>query len=246
MTGPNNTCLDLTLSADDVTSLEAELSTFGDNIKMWSKGALSLELNVHVLPRLATSMSSVYDRGLWLAPWDIKSIVTPAIAKNTSFIIESSGLHDPAGLHLSPPACGSTFAGEYGIGGAGYSYVPRTGNSAPFECGVHGSYEIEWMHQVHFALDNLNGYHDLYGTSFPPCGQGDANPRLWFPDPDPNIRRDPDSPICGTTNPISNDQAMQHVLSTHWPGQSFVANHCRDGVKDYGESGVDSGGNCLP
>jgi hypothetical protein len=39
---------------------------------------------------------------------------------------------------------------------------------------------------------------------------------------------------------------MQHVLSTHWPGHWFVANHCRDGVKDDGESAVDSGGNYLP
>jgi hypothetical protein len=243
-TGPLMTCLDLTLSSP--LNVESEIATFAANVGTWSGGALGLDLRVHVLSSVATSMS-VWSNGLWLAPWDIQAAALPSLGKDTSFVLTSNGLRDPGGQHLAPPACGGSFGVDYGVAGSGYSNIPGTGDANPFECALHGTFEIEWMHQVHFALDNLSRFSDLYGTMFPACGQGNPNPALWFPDPDPNITLDPDSPFCGQTGSVANDPAVEHVLSTHWaPGRFFVANHCRDGVQDYGETGVDTGGNCLP
>jgi hypothetical protein len=241
------TCLQLTMSSEDVATLQQEAQQFATNVETWSHGALDLEVHVHVLPTVSSSLA-VYGHSLWPAPWDLDQFLRPSLTSQTSFVMVSSGLRDPSGLHTQVGACGLSYGASIGVAGAGYSWIPRTGNVASFECGNHGPYEIEWMHQLQFAAKRLSGFNDLYPTTFPACGHGDPDPLRWFPDPDPNITKDPDSPFCGQNgSSIANDPAIQHVLETHWPAiRRFVANHCRDGVQDYGETGVDSGGNCLP
>jgi hypothetical protein len=243
----NATCLQLTLSSAEEATLRQEVQQFASNVETWSHGALALDIRFHVLPTVSSSLS-VYIHSLWPSPWDLEPVLRPALTPSTSFVMVSGGLRDPSGLHPGLDYCGLSFGADHGLAGAGYSWVPHTGDITSFECGKHGVFEIEWFHQLYFAVHSLSGFHDLYPKTFPACGQGDPDPLRWFPDPDPNITKDPDSPFCGQDgSTVANDPAIEHVLETHWPAmRSFVANHCRDGVKDYGETGLDSGGNCLP
>jgi ricin-type beta-trefoil lectin protein len=242
---PGSTCLQLTLGPDEETTLRMEVHQFATNVETWSHGALALDVRVHVVPAVSSSLS-VFEHSLWASPSDLDAALRPSLGSATSFVMVSGGLRDPSGLHPGLDYCGLSFGADFGLAGAGYSWVPRTGNVGSFECGQHGVLEIEWMHQLYFAVHSLSRFADLYPTSFPACGKGDPDPLRWFPDPDPNITNDPDSPFCGKDGEtVDNDPAIQHVLETHWPAmRNFVANHCSDGVQDYGETGVDAGGTC--
>jgi hypothetical protein len=98
---------------------------------------------------------------------------------------------------------------------------------------------------MHWAVHNLSGFNDLYAGSFPACGAGASNPELWFPDSH-DCNDDPDYAACGTGFCGDNDTVNSHILQEHWgPNRVLIANHCKDGVQNWGETGVDVGGSCL-
>jgi hypothetical protein len=131
--------------------------------------------------------------------------------------------------------------------------VPKTTNFT-FECAHQDVFNHEFLHDLRIALDQLSGFQDIYvappgafgNPDYPACGQGDPDPHRWFPDPN-DCNRDPDyAPFCGNCT-ATNDQTDSHILSVHWtPGTPLLANHCHDGLQDFGETGVDTGGDCIP
>jgi hypothetical protein len=206
-----------------------------------------------------TAVSLRIAEGLpWLGPDEGRETIQPFVSRGTDFVVVSHGVRDLAtGLRIDVDRCGNSFGASLGVLGTGYSWVPKTGRALPFECAGATTFTFEVTHQVRYGLEELSGYHDLYipsnppGTcpffpntpSYPPCGQGAANPRLWFPDNE-ICAADPDYVLCGGQCDIPG--FLEHVYRVHWnPGQVLTTNHCKDGLRDCSETGVDSGGECL-
>jgi hypothetical protein len=123
----------------------------------------------------------------------------------------------------------------------------------------------EWMHNLDWALYNIDQVPDLYQfdgpdwatwqpATWPACKQGAPDPLDWFPSVD-FCEWDPDWMDCNNVAsaglcPHAGEVAgmsswYEHVISVHYPRHvDFNGNFCRDGVQDWGETGVDSGGAC--
>jgi hypothetical protein len=57
---------------------------------------------------------------------------------------------------------------------------------------------------------------------------------------------DPDFPLCGGVEQPA-PPYEEHLLRVHFSQtQVLIANHCKDGRENFGETGVDVGGNCPP
>jgi hypothetical protein len=117
-------------------------------------------------------------------------------------------------------------------------------SSFGIECAVQNVITHEWLHQVSFAYHRVSGFDDLYDGAFPGCGQGDPDPKKWFPDSH-ECNLDPDFESCGQSTCGSNDLVNSHILSVHWdPAFRFFGNHCKNGVQDFEETAIDIGPNC--
>src|SRR5262249_23262157 len=139
---------------------------------------------------------SRFDGGLWIAPWDaadhIPRVITPVTDGVLTVVPTLDTVQD-----VVPPigACGLSYGADFGLGGAGYSWIPYS-NGYSFQCAGPNTFFHEWLHQVDFAYEHLMGISDLYGGQFPACGLGDPDPHRWFPSPD-ECEHDPDSASCG-------------------------------------------------
>ncbi len=245
-TAPHAVCQRDVLTPTQVTALRAQLAAFRENIYNWSSGSINLSLDIHEIGPVEMPLSG-WGYGFWVGPWNLQPVAQPYLSRDTDFVLVSQGIRDPStGLHHDVGGCGGTFGVDWGLAGAGYSWIPATGNSFWFECADSGVYAHEWAHQLDFDLDNLSGFSDLYHDQYPACGQCASDPYTWFPNPD-GFCSDPDLPTCGQDPCASdNNQAVSHLLEIHYnPAQRLIANHCKDGMQDFDESGVDVGGDCL-
>ncbi|MEW5852813.1 MAG: hypothetical protein AB2A00_28780 [Myxococcota bacterium] len=243
-------CLTITLSDEDVAWLNEELHTFITETNVFTDGGVVLNLEAIHLPRLEVGLARI-GNGFWLPPFGLEKHLRPHLRPDTDFIMLSHGvLDEEAGVSFDVGACGLTYGSDYGIGGAGYSWVPKTSGAFPFECAERGVMMHEWLHQVEFAQWFLSSRDDIYlsrksGThNYPPCGQAAHSPQHWFPSTH-DCTSDPCAPDCGRSC-SGNDVINEHVLRVHFNRHvPLVTNHCRNGIRDHGEHGVDVGGNCL-
>lgn len=239
-------CVHLRLSDEEVAARRAELERYRDDVARWTAGDLTLDLRIHELDTVELSLSNVFGE-LWIGPGDARPVIFPFLSRDTDFVLVTPAVRDPdLDLHQELPACGLAFGADFGVGGAGYSWIPDTASSFFFQCADHGVYTHEWLHQLHFAVHVLSAFDDEYDGAYPACGTHVANTRRWFPDTH-ECNRDPDAPFCGAASCGTNDEVNEHVLTAHWPPEpleELVTNHCRNGIQDYGETGVDVGPDC--
>ncbi len=243
LTAPLVKCLDLSFNAAQIAEVQQSMLSSAAHIKAFSHGSIRPEVLVHVLGSTPSDLSLI-GTGLWVSPWDITAVTAPYLSSHTAFTFATAAVRDPVQhLHFDIPACGLAYGANYGLGGAGYSWIPKTAGSFFFECAQQDVYTHEWLHQTEWALHNLSGLQDIYNNNYPSCGQAASNPLLWFPSPDDGW--DPDASYCGGFA-TGNDQVAQHILGAHWPagGRPLIGNHCRNHVQDFGETGVDTGNGC--
>jgi hypothetical protein len=243
-TAPQRQCLRLKAHDLDLNHMRQQIEQFRANVGAWTREDVRLNVVVHdVNVPVETSMTT-WNLGLWLAPWDARGSL-PGLSSHADFVIVSHATRDPdSGLHHDLGGCGGSFGVDLGLSGAGYSWVPTTASSFGFECAEQSVYMHEWLHQVHYGLHHLSGFNDLYRGAYPACGQGHPDPTLWFPDPN-ECNSDPNYARCGLNNCGTNDEVNAHVLQSHWrAGRRLVTNHCKDGVRNFSETGVDAGGIC--
>jgi hypothetical protein len=252
-------CLETKLDENELNYLKGEITKFLTKVSIWSKGSINLSPNYVEVPSAEITMSRWGD-GFWLAPEDIKSLVGQYVTKNTDFVIVTNDIYDERdGVHWGIGGCGGTFGADYGLGGAGYSWVPKTKPGFWFECAGEKTYIHEWLHQLDYALEYISGVEDIYKDNFPKslCGNADPNPYKWFPSPD-TAAKDPDFPACqnyydnwsgycDSIKPRDCDfEWFEHLLSVHYnPKTNLIGNHCRNGKKDFDETEIDIGGKCL-
>jgi hypothetical protein len=234
----------LTMPPDQVLERRHQLDVYRANVFRWSNGELNLRIDVQEIGTTKMGLAD-WGGGLWIGPGEIEAKGRRAVSRFTDFTIVSQGVRDATlGLHHGLGGCGGTIGADGGVGGAGHSWIPYTGNAYWFECSEESVYTHEWLHQTHWALNNLSNFTDLYHESFPACGMGNSDPTRWFPDTH-SCNADPDAPYCGMAECGSNDVVNSHVLGEHWKaGRILTANHCRNGVLDYGETAIDVGPEC--
>jgi hypothetical protein len=237
-------CVEMVMTEQERGEILGELAAFQTNVRVWSHENIQLELRTFDFDRLDMDESR-WGEGVWIGPWNLSEFARPRLDFVPDFNLVIPPIRDPQlRLHHDLGGCGGTFGADIGIAGAGWSWVPKTKSSFWFDCAEQPVVTHEWLHQVHYAYQNLSGFSDLYGWSLPACGLGDADPLRWFPDSH-QCNDDPDYSYCGTGDCGGNDAVNSHILSAHWdPRLPFASNYCKDGVQDYDETGQDVGPSC--
>jgi hypothetical protein len=111
-------------------------------------------------------------------------------------------------------------------------------------CASPATFLRTWLNQVSLSRRDITLAPELYGGSYPACGQGDPDPTRWFPAVDDCVV-DPDAGSCGRAACPDAAAFYLHILQKHWPrGRGFDGNYCADGRMDFDETGVDRGGVC--
>ncbi|OYT33810.1 MAG: hypothetical protein B6U87_02940, partial [Candidatus Aenigmarchaeota archaeon ex4484_52] len=250
-------CLETKLNNSEINYLKDEINKFIDDVYDWSNNTIKLSPKYIEISAVELSMSR-WGNGFWLAPWDIKSLVSQYITKNTDFVMVSNDIYDNVKrISFGSGYCGGTFGADWGLGGACYSWVPKTNPGSWFECAGEKTYIHEWLHQLDYALEYISGVEDIYRDEFPEslCGV-DTHPHKWFPSPD-TAPKDPDFPACKdhyndwgsyceSIKPRDCDfEWDEHLLSVHYnPDIKLIGNHCKNNKKDFDETDIDSGGKC--
>lgn len=237
-------CVSLTLTSPDIAAIQQELNEMRENVRRWSGDAVLLYVGVRIVPAVDLALSR-WGGGPYVAPWDIDHLADRySWGRATDFTIVTHGVTDrDTGYHHDIGGCGGTYGADYGLVGAGYSWVPRTEGAFWFDCATQPVYTHEWLHQVHWDYDFLSHYDPIY-PPYPPCGVFDPDTTRWFPDSH-EWQQDPDYWACGQADPGGNDAVNSHIIQAHWPRDGkLVTNHCRNGVQDFGETEVDRGGSC--
>lgn len=243
-------CLETQITSEAQARVREELLAFQAQAWNWTEGTLVLDMHFHEVPYLEAGMIGAW-KGLWLPPWTTRSTIVESVGIESDSIFVTSGNFDPTNNRAYDVGmCGGAYGSDLGIRGAGYAWVPQTSDAVWYECADRGVYGHEWLHQVEFALPYLSGYEDLYldeqtrQRNYPACGEGDDDPHRWFPSTH-DCLVDPDSQWCGALGCGDNESVNRHILEVHFnPEQTLVMNHCRDGIRNFSETGVDRGGEC--
>lgn len=247
-------CLHLTLSQAEIDDITAEVASFVSTVSSHSSGALLLDVS-YLEVTGSIPMTGVWC-GRYPAPWDINGLVDEHVTADVDFIITVHDAYDEErDIFLGPGMGGGTLGADWGINGAGHSFVLK--NYAPM-----GDYMMhEWLHQLDYALETVTAVPDIYPndrSDYPACGQASSEAHDWFPSAD-DCQCDPDfdyacldtAPVCSAScsqrSGEDSDTAIskwnQHVLSAHYdPAVSLIGNHCRNGRQDSCETSVDIGG----
>ena len=257
-------CVTINLTEAEVAQIKDNMMKISEQVYEWSEGALELEMVFTELPHDHTGFVAP---DFVFGPFEVDDeLLNPYVDIMTDFIYVVTGVFDhDQNLHLAY-ACGGSY-GEMSIHGAGYANIQYNDvcnrvvidREIIYEPLIH-----EWFHNLDWALYHINHVPDRYEGlspdwenwehgSWPACGT-DSQSFGWFPSVD-LCEWDPDWIDCN--NRFSTGQCShasekmgkiswyEHVIRAHYPGAiRFIGNHCRDGVQDFSESGVDSGWPC--
>jgi hypothetical protein len=258
-------CVDIALNEGEIQDIIDDMELVRKMAYEWTGGALDLDMEYTVLSGLFTGFTAP---DFVIGPFEIDDeLLNEHVSTDTDFVYVVSGVHDRVQGKQLAYWCGSSY-GELSIHGSGYSYIQYNEICNSVTISDEKIYEPlihEWVHNLDWAVYNLNNVADLYQfvgpdwgnwehASWTACGEGSSDPLDWFPSVD-LCEWDPDWMDCnniasagacvhaGEVN--GNISWYEHVLSAHFPRTiQFVGNICRDGKQDFGESGVDSGGPC--
>ncbi|HEX7455975.1 MAG TPA: Ig-like domain-containing protein [Candidatus Nanoarchaeia archaeon] len=242
-------CFEMGFRPEELTYARQQIDAFADDIERLSNGALLPIVNVHEIS--GEQILSRWGGTLWLGWWDLEEAVEAYLSKETDFTIAISSVHDlNTGKYHSIPLCGGTYGVDFGLGGAGYTWVPNSTDPGEwFQCLTEGVILNEWAHQFTGVVHALLELDNIYKDGYPTCGEGDADTYKWMPGLY-DIPQDPVSPWCGLGHPgsivgVGNLFLWHYDPSlSHYGLNFFTGNHCDNGKQDFGETGVDTGGNC--
>ncbi|MDJ0764515.1 MAG: fibronectin type III domain-containing protein [Myxococcota bacterium] len=257
-------CFQFTLTDREVNEIRAEIEEMRANTSLWSGGELELEIDFHDVTEPVEMKMAVWGYEPFPDPEVSRDRLLPYLGPETDFVVVSHNTLDrTTGYHVLGEYCGGTYGADLAnLVGAGFTWVPYRG-SIPnlFNCAEDGTYMHEWMHQLFSAVHDVSLFDDCFGNPFPHdiadypnCNehQTQCKPQEWFPDTH-HCHLDPDAPYCGQPENEcgENNTVHRHILEAHWPllqddqPVTIIANHCRNGIQDFGEESIDQGGPCL-
>jgi hypothetical protein len=223
--------------ADVRRAFEVDLQT---RVYRLSGEKIWLDVRVHDVPVLSTGGVHIDSEwGIFLSSDALASTIGH-LSRETDFTFAVTGSRDPerqVGPRLDNCA-GSILDLRDGPAGAPYTWLTT-------ECLDQDLILRHWLFQAQLALREANpAFANEYTYGYPFCGEADELPSDWFPGPS-DCSVDPDAPTCGDNRcDGTGDEYVGHVLTAHWPGRSFVGNHCSNGRQDFDEFDVDVGGVC--
>jgi len=258
-------CFDIQLTDTEIADITSDMTLIAQKTSEWTDGALNLNITTQVLPYVSTSFVAP---DFAFGPFEVDDeLLNPYVTTDSDFVYVVTGVYDrQQGINLAY-WCGGSY-GEMTVHGANYSYIQYNdicnsvtiGNQQVYEPLIH-----EWLHNLDWALFNVSGVRDIYQFKsvdwanwqpgdWPACGKGAMNTFAWFPSVD-YCEWDPDWMDCNNQHSAgaclnagevdSYPSWYEHVLSAHYPRNvDLVVNTCTDGRQDWGETGIDSGGQC--
>lgn len=252
---PGMECLNLKLDERETTQIKTEAAKFVSEIYQWTGGAINPELLAVEIATSSNVEMTQWGMGWYLAPWNVKSLISPFLTEKIDFILLTHDLYDDSQKLVIPsPVCGGTLGADWGVGGTSYVWVPKTNPGYWFECSHAGNYMHEWLNAMDGTLEKISHVEDIYKGTYPPCGGGDPNGYKWFPLASRDNEVDPDYKACGNPkycdsmgwdNQRCNLEWHKHILKKHYnPLTDLIGNYCRNGAKDFGETGTDCGVAC--
>jgi len=258
-------CFEITLDRSEVKDIIEDMRLIQAKTLEWTGGALDLQMEFYELPVDFTGFTAP---DFIIGPFEIDDeFLNDYVNTRTDFVYVVNGFKDRSRERQLAYECGASY-GELSIRGAGFAgvqfndicnYVWIDGQQV-YEPLIH-----EWMHNLDWALYEINHVPDQYQFvgpdwatwqhgAWPACGEGDPDPLAWFPSVD-LCEWDPDWQDCNNTASAGaclhagevdgGVSWYEHVLSAHYPRDlQYIGNYCRDGVQNFGESGVDTGWPC--
>ncbi len=236
-------------TAQEIQTLKTEIEKVRTAIKNNTNNALDVQVSYVELT--GTTNMSKWGCGIMPHPIPMAEIISPYLSINDDF---AGYIHDATdnvtGTYIPFYGGGFAFGPDAGIKGLGYYMVREMTMGYSYHELAHtfdltmkataGPSDIADM----YALFYYDGQNYIYNRYYPSCGQGNSNKLKWFPGAD-DCTTDPDWSSCGPGSCASPDAFIDHIFNTHYnSGYAVIGNHCRDGRKDFNETGVDSGGWC--
>lgn len=231
-------CFQLGLDQDDQDGVVQSFNELRRDVYRASNGAIDLDLRWHaVTANPADFKLWEGGSGIFLQPSSLDAVGLPLMSRDSDFVFAISGERDEtmAGLPKIDLCAGTNWQAQGGLGGAAYTWLSHS-------CVTLSQLRWHWLYQAYFALRDVVGFEDPYAEGYPACGRGAADPRRWFPRPS-DCAIDPDAASCGQAR-CDEAAFAAHLLTTHWPSQGLIGNHCRNARTDYDETARDSGGVC--
>jgi len=258
-------CFEITLTENEITEITQDMYKIHDLVLEWTDGALNLQLDIQVIPYSHTGFVAP---DFVFGPFEVDDeLLNNYVSTDTDFVYVVTGQYDPTQNKHLAGWCGGSY-GEMSMHGAGYAYIQYNelcnsviiGGETIYEPLIH-----EWIHNLDWALFNVNQVNDIYQFNspdwenwdpgdWPGCNSVVTDPLKWFPSID-YCEWDPDWIDCNNVNSagsckhaseyVENPSWYEHVISQHYPRElNFYGNFCQDGRLDWGETSVDSGGSC--
>ena len=258
-------CVEMSLTQAEIADIVGDMEMTRQEVREWSGGALDLQMSYRVLAHDHTGfVAPDYTYG----PFEVDDeLLNDYVTTEADFVYIVAPVYDRAqGVNLAY-ACGGSY-GEMSVRGAGYAEVQYNELCNSVMIAGRQVYEPlihEWLHNLDWALFYINERADVFqydwpdwekwqpGT-WPACGMGSPEPTSWFPSID-LCEWDPDwidcnnvasAGACLHAGEVAGQMSWyEHVVAVHYPRTlAYEGNHCRDGKQDYGETGVDRGGQC--
>lgn len=257
----SSACLNLVLNDQQVDKLKNEFDGYKESVNSWLNGKMIVDTQVVVIDGPQNiNMSSIGDNAWWVSPTDARNIIKQYVTKDTDFVFLTHATYDTSRQRaVGFKYCDLTSPADSGAIGTGYSWLPQTNPPQWYDCAEKKTMIHGFLHQIDWDLDHLNRIGDIYNNSYTKEMCGNTNPadnNKWFPDPD-QADKVPDfaacvdhyndwQGYCSSIRPEDCDYKFdQHSLGNHFPSSiDFIGNHCRDGIENYGELGIDTGYSC--
>ena len=230
-------CLTLTIDANERAALHATYDQVAQTIAGWSHDTLALDLRYH---EVTSAGMGLFNNTIWIDQGAIPASVLPSLGPASDLVFITNDIRDDAqGLHLTYQYCGLNYGTD--TSPMAFAYVWN-----PSDCVSYDNIRNYFVGEVHRAVQRLTTFDDVYDDVYPACGAATPDPAMWFPDPNTACGRDPDFASCGASSCTGiADAYHHHIFDTHWTRNlTTTLNHCADGILDYGETDVDTGGSC--
>ncbi len=231
------------------------------------QNAVDVSYTLYVPPTASPQYQTI---GVFQGPGEVLDIIRGYYSRDDDFIFAVSQEKDSSkGVWFDVALCDGSFASTSN-NGIPFTWIPKYATT--IGCANHLTFVHGFMHQMGDILNRINSppvpfipygeNNRRYNGQDLSCSTRFNGP--YFPDADV-ADIDPDFEFCrgswtsfrGTSGSyceslfqnFGNDECDirydKHVLGDHFPSNyNIIGNACRNGKQDFGETGVDTGGQC--
>lgn len=265
--------LNIQLTQAEVDQLRAEINVFKAKTVEYSQGKIDPDIQFVEIASGEDVSYDFFEPsptyfGLWQGAGEVHETILGQYARTDDFTFVVTSVKDPGkGVYYDAPLCDGSLpsTSNYGIP---YTWIPMGRSS--LSCANHLTWVHGFLHQLADVLNRIsvpaspfvaygsNNY-EYFGGRLS-CSTNFSG-RPYFPDADV-APLDPDFSACPTYNDNwagycasvvaqgndgeeCNRQWDRHVLGIHFSStHTIIGNSCRNGRRDFDETGVDTGGQC--